>query len=240
MKTEEQKDLNLRTAAVYAVGGVAAFHLAYHAPALALMIVFYLFAVASLLRLGTGRRAFYFGAAVGVGVYAPPLEFFWTIFGPAAMALWAVLAFWHGLFVVLARQCRVRFGWPAAVLLLPFLWTGIEYFRSEVYHLRFSWLSAGFAFADSALYSPFRWLGVYGIGFLLMTLVSGLLLAQRFRALLACSLTVAVAGLLLFGPADSKRKGAWCGWREFRWNSQRMPSCWRDSSDWRSRSRMRS
>ncbi|MGB0580535.1 MAG: nitrilase-related carbon-nitrogen hydrolase [Limisphaerales bacterium] len=204
MKTDEE--LNLRSAAIYAAGGVAAFHLAYHSTALALMIGFYLFAVASLLRLGTARKAFYLGAAVGFGVYAPPLEFFWTIFGPAAMALWAVLAFWHGLFVAVARQCRVRFGWQWAVLLLPFLWTGIEYFRSEVYHLRFSWLSAGFAFADSELYSPFRWLGVYGIGFLLMTLVSGLLLARNFRTLMACGLTVVVAALSLLVPGESKHE----------------------------------
>lgn len=208
MKNEEPTELKIRTAIIHATAAVAAFHLAYHWQAMALMIAFYLFAMASLLRLGSGRQAFYFGIAIGVGVYAPPLEFFWTIFGPSAIALWLVLAFWHGAFLVLAQKCRVRFGWPAAVLLLPFLWTGIEYFRSEVYHLRFSWLSAGFAFADSTLYSPFRWLGVYGIGFLLMTLVSGILLASRFRTLLACGITIITATLLLLQPAQGERASA--------------------------------
>ncbi len=202
MYRSTEPELKMSTATLYAGGAVASFHLAYHWDALALMIGFYLFAMASLMRLGSGRKAFYFGLATGFGVYAPPLEFFWTVFGPTAIALWVVLAFWHGLFVALARQCRVRFGWSAAVLLLPFLWTGLEYFRSEVYHLRFSWLSAGFAFADSELYSPFRWLGVYGIGFLMMTLASGILLARRRRMQLACAFTIVGAGILIFAPAE--------------------------------------
>jgi apolipoprotein N-acyltransferase len=197
MNNEAHPDLKFWTATVYAGGAVAAFHLAYHWQSLALMIGFYLFAMASLLRLGSGRKAFYFGLIVGLGVYAPPLEFFWTVFGPAAMVLWVVLAFWHGLFIALARQCRVRFGWQTAVLLLPFLWTGIEYFRSEVYHLRFSWLSAGFAFADSELYAPFSWLGVYGIGFLLMTLAGGVMLATRHRMLMVSSIAIVGATVLL-------------------------------------------
>lgn len=206
MNNEDPTDMKIRTAIVHAAAAVAAFHLAYHWQAMALMIVFYLFSMASLLRLGSGRQAFYFGLAIGFGVYAPPLEFFWTVFGPAAIGLWLVLAFWHGLFLLLARKCRVRFGWQVAVLLLPFLWTGIEYFRCEVYHLRFSWLSAGFAFADSTLYSPFRSLGVYGIGFVLMTLVSGILLAARFRTLLACGCTILIAGLLLLLPDEEDKR----------------------------------
>jgi apolipoprotein N-acyltransferase len=207
MKNEAPPDLKFSTAIVYAAGAVAAFHLAYHWQSLALMIGFYLFAMASLLRLGSGRKAFYFGLIVGFGVYAPPLEFFWTVFGAAAIVLWIVLAFWQGLFLALARQCRVRFGWQAAVLLLPFLWTGIEYFRSEVYHLRFSWLSAGFAFADSELYAHFSWLGVYGIGFLLMTLVSGVLLARRHRMMMASSIVIVGAiVLLLFSSKNDAEK----------------------------------
>lgn len=202
-----EQNLKLLPAAVYSTGAVAAFHLAYHNQALALMIVFYLLAVASLLRLPSNRQAFYFGLLVGFGVYAPPLEFFWTIFGAGAVVLWLVLAFWHGLFLFAARQCRVRFGWHAAVLLLPFLWTGIEYFRSEVYHLRFSWLGVGFAFSDSTLYSPFKWLGVYGIGFLLMTLVSGILLAERRRMLVGSSMVVATAGALMLTPTNEGSTG---------------------------------
>ncbi len=202
MTHSSEPELKMSTAALHAGGAVAAFHLAYHWDALALMVGFYLFAVASLMRLGSSRKTFYFGLVTGFGVYAPPLEFFWTVFGPTAVVLWVVLAFWHGLFVALARQCRVRFGWSWAVLALPFLWTGLEYFRSEVYHLRFSWLSAGLAFSDSQLYSPFSWLGVYWIGFLMMTLASGILLARRHKMELACAFSIAAAGILIFTPAE--------------------------------------
>jgi hypothetical protein len=68
---------------------------------------------------------------------------------PAAIALWCILSFWLGLF--LWWEERV---WPVRPrclgLAAPFLWTGLEYFRSELYYLRFSWLNAGYAFSNSA------------------------------------------------------------------------------------------
>ena len=86
----------------------------------------------------------FFVSSVGAGFP----EFFWSIFGAGAVALWLILAFWIGLFVLLAHVALNRLGARRAALLLPFLWTGLEYFRSELYYLRFSWLSVGFAFAD--------------------------------------------------------------------------------------------
>lgn len=194
----KESELSVGRMLLYGAGAIASFHLAYHRAALALLILFHLYCLASFMRAGTWRRAFYPGLLIGFGVYVPPLEFFHAIFGFSAIALWFVLAFWHGLFLVLARACRLRFGLAWAVLLLPFLWTGTEYFRSEVYHLRFSWLSAGFAFSDSTLSEPFRALGVYGIGFLMMTLVGGVLLAGRRKSLVAAG--VAIMGMLLLIP----------------------------------------
>ena len=91
-------------------------------------------------------------------------------FGAAALALWLVLAFWVGLFGVLARFSS--FGTRWAVVVIPVLWTGLEYFRSEVYYLRFSWLNAGYAFSNHVQTVPFKLLGVYGLGFLLMLLAA--------------------------------------------------------------------
>src|SRR6185436_17531060 len=70
------------------------------------------------------------------------------------------------LFVALARVCFLRFGGAGSALLIPFLWTGLEYFRSELYYLRFSWLNVGYAFSGSALLPMLKWSGMYGIGFL--------------------------------------------------------------------------
>ena len=61
----------------------------------------------------------------------------WSVSGassvPAAIALWLVLALWIALFVVLTHLALVRLGMKRAALLVPFLWTGLEYFRSELY-----------------------------------------------------------------------------------------------------------
>ena len=92
------------------------------------------------------------GWALGLLIYGPQLMFFWTLFGGAAIALWLVLAFWLGLFMALLRFVRERRGTTAAALLAPVFWTGIEYFRSELYPLRFTWLNTGYAFTFTTRY----------------------------------------------------------------------------------------
>jgi len=161
-------DLNLRQAAGVLAIGIASFHLAYTFHACSFLILVYLYALAALARQRTNRRAFYFGLTSGVLAYAPQLSCFYAIFGWAAIALWLVLAFWIGLFGLLARLCLVHFGPRWATVLVPFLWTGLEYFRSELYYLRFSWLNAGYAFSEHVQVLPFGVFGVYGFGFLLM------------------------------------------------------------------------
>src|ERR1051325_8443000 len=119
--------LTWRPALLLAAGAAAAFHPAYAFPPLAFLIVVFLFCLFELAALPGTRQAFYFGLAIGCLVYAPHLAFFWSIFGWPAVALWTVPAFWLGLFVALARLCRLHFG-RLAVVLVPFAWTGLEYF----------------------------------------------------------------------------------------------------------------
>jgi apolipoprotein N-acyltransferase len=173
--------LSWRRALLLAVGAVAAFHLAYTFPPLAFLIVVFLFFLFELGAMPGKRRAFYFGFAIGCAVYAPHLAFFWSIFGWSAMALWTVLAFWLGLFVVLTRLCRLKFS-RLAVVLVPFVWTGLEYFRGELYYLRFSWLNVGYAFADSPRIITTTRLGMYGVGLVLMALAASLSLLPKARA----------------------------------------------------------
>src|SRR3989442_15257688 len=163
--------LSWRRALFLAVGAVAAFHLAYTFPPLGFLIVVFLFFLFQLAALPTPRQAFYFGLTVGYVVYAPHLAFFWRIFGWPAIALWTVLAFWLGLFVALTRLCRLKFG-RLAVVLVPFVWTGLEYFRSELYYLRFSWLNVGYAFAGSPQIFSATHLGMYGVGLVWMAIVA--------------------------------------------------------------------
>ena len=151
------------------LGAAACFHAAYtpaHPGPLALFIVGYVVCVVQLARLRTTRQSFYVGVLTGLLCFGPQLVFFWNIFGAAAIALWLVLAFWLALFVALAHLALVRMGAERAVWLLPFLWTGLEYFRSELYYLKFSWLNVGYALHDSWFPVPFTILGGYGCGFI--------------------------------------------------------------------------
>ena len=128
-------------------------------------MVGFLYCLFSLAKFGTTRHAFYFGLAIGMLIYTPQLWFFYGIFKAAAIPLWMIFASWLTLFLLLAKLCFSNFKPIVAAILIPFLWTGLEYFRSELYYLRFSWLNVGYAFSGWQIL-PFHVLGVYGAGFL--------------------------------------------------------------------------
>jgi len=81
-------------------------------------------------------------------------------FMAGGIVLWIILAFWIGAFTGLAHAALERFGaiWTAA--LIPFFWMGLEYFRSELYQLRFAWILPGqvVSFLPSARFL-LPWLG---------------------------------------------------------------------------------
>lgn len=143
------------------------------------LIAVYLYCLFQLSWQCSARHAFYAGFVVGMGSFAPQLHFFWNIFGPGALALWAVLAVWNGLFVLLVQRCRSHLGVWAAVILAPLLWTGFEFFRSELYYLRFSWLAAGYAFSGAPNAGFLKVAGLYGAGFLLMAVAAVISQAPR-------------------------------------------------------------
>jgi apolipoprotein N-acyltransferase len=150
---------------------VASFHLAFFFPSLAFLIAFYLLAAFRLSEVATPRRAMWSGVVVGMLCFGPQLGFFYTIFGFSAVALWSVLAFWLGMYVMAQHLVRDRCGVKVAMWFAPVLWMGFEFFRSELYFLRFTWLSAGYAFAEGPNLAVIYWPGVYGVGFLLMAAV---------------------------------------------------------------------
>lgn len=191
MKSTEgtPKTLTLgRRAGLITIAAVS-FHLAF-VGGLAFVMLGYFFALAELTRASTARAAFRTGLILGLLVFVPKLTFFYNIFGVAAVALWLILAFWHGLFVALGRWARSKARPQVAALLLATLWTGLEYFRSELYYLKFSWFAPGYAF-----HPILRGLGVYGMGFVLMLQAAALSLFHR-RILVSSILTAIVAIML--------------------------------------------
>jgi apolipoprotein N-acyltransferase len=188
---------------------IAAFHLSYASKHTTWIAVFYLFALLQLAKADTWRAAFYPGLLVGLALGALRLGFFWAIFSGGAAVLWLVYAFWIGLFVALARLC-LRFDWAGVLgspkctalgwVAIPFLWCGLEYFRSELYYLRFSWLSPGFAFGLAPSLVPLRFAGVYGAGFVLMAVAcAAAYVWQKSRVRSALVLLLGVGLLYLAG-----------------------------------------
>ncbi len=159
---------------LWLVLAVACFHAAYASikfPLLGLLIFGYACFLVQLTNQPTVRRAFYFGLATGFLCAAPQLFFFWNIFGLAAIVLWLVFAFWIGLFTALSCGCIRRWGKVKAAWLIPFIWTGLEYFRSELYYFKFSWLNVGYAFPNFPII-PVDVFGMYSVGFLVFAIVA--------------------------------------------------------------------
>ena len=165
----EPEPLHWKQSLLWLALALASFHAAYTSlkyPAAGLLIFGYAYGLIRLTDQPTMRRAFYFGLATGVLCYAPQLGFFWRIFGPAAVVLWLILAFWIGLFAAIVCGSFRRWGKTRGAWLIPIVWTGIEYFRSELYYLKFSWLNVGYVFPDWEI-SFQKLCGMYGHGFLI-------------------------------------------------------------------------
>ncbi len=221
--------LNWRKAALLVLAAAACFNAAYtpaHPGPLALFIVGYVVCLVQLARMRTTRLVFYAGLVTGLACFGPQLAFFWTIFGPAAIALWTVLAFWIALFVALTHVALARFGAKHAVWLVPFLWTGLEYFRSELYHLKFAWLNVGFAWGGFGC----NMFGVYGLGFCVAAIAAILCLTQWYkllritivRILIYIAVILALAWLLLpsVRVLNTNLKPQIFVWQESSWSFQ--------------------
>lgn|ERR1041385_1065429 len=199
--------ITLWEAICWGCAAIGCFHLAYALPILSALMVGYLFGLAQLTRIRTTRQAAWLGFAVGLLTVGPQLTCFWTLFGVGAAALWSVLGFWIGLFVVLGRFSIRHFGNVRGFMLLPFLWTGLEYLRSELYPLKFSWLNVGYSLSGTVFQPILHFTGMYGAGFITIAIAVALLRRSRIALLAGVGLTFAgLIAFLCFGKMD-KRAG---------------------------------
>ena len=191
-------------ATLLSLGAVASFHLAFLIPALGWLVLGYLGGLWELRRLPTPRQAFYTGAAIGLGVYVPQMSFLWSIFHGAALPLWAILALFHGAFLLMLNRVESRWGGRAAAWLMPVLWCGLEYLRSEVWWLRFAWFTAGSCWPVAIDPKALQRLGVYGLGFVLSGIAAqglGWLRETDPRRRRSHALGLAAGGAVLLGAA---------------------------------------
>ncbi len=123
--------------------------------------------------------------------------------------LWLVFAFWIGLFVAVSCGCIRRWGKLKAAWLIPIIWTGIEYFRSELYYLKFSWLNIGYALPAHLIGFWVDHIGMYGAGFLVVVIATlypfKFLLKLTFKEWILVIPILVIALALLF-PFDSESR----------------------------------
>lgn len=202
IQTSSAQTLGWKKSFLWLAFAVACFHAAYtsiHYPAAGLLIFGYAFGLVKLTDQPNVRRAFYFGLATGFLCYAPQLFFFFRIFNVAAIVLWLVLAFWVGLFAAMVCGSARRWGKVKTAWLIPIIWTGIEYFRSELYFLKFSWMNIGYAF-------PFPLLGMYGVGFILLAIAAAYFVNRWLTVTVWLFTIIFIAAMFLPALASSKSK----------------------------------
>lgn len=209
------ESIELWATAGWGLVAVAALQAAYALEYLGFLSLLYLFALIQMARARTWRYAFYSAFAVGFLIGIFQLEFFWRIFSAGAVALWMVFALWIGLFVALSRLClqdafagkASAWGWFA----IPFAWCGLEYFRSELYYLRFGWVTPGFAFANSPNHMLLAVAGTYGLGFLIASVACAAVALwpkSRWKATVILFLGAGALFLLSARPAAPVRSTA--------------------------------
>ncbi len=109
---------------------------------------------------------FRFGLLFGLAWSATDLFWFKNIFGAAAISLWFIVSLFPALAGTLFHfvVSRLRLS---PVLAIAVTWTGIEFYRSELFPLSFGWLGLGYAYVnDHALMRVAAFAGSYGITFL--------------------------------------------------------------------------
>src|SRR5262245_22678635 len=88
------RDWNVLRHSLTALVVAVLFHLAFEIPALNCVVLLYALGLIELSKVASARVAFRLGFLSGVLVFAPQLSWFWKIFGPAAICLWAILSFY--------------------------------------------------------------------------------------------------------------------------------------------------
>ncbi len=210
--------LSWKATLLLAMTSIASICLAYEYESAGGAVIIYLACLSRLAWVRSSRVAFYVGLAIGFVIASTHLQFMHGLFGPAAGALWAIFGIWIAFFLLSARIVVAR--WPRyGVLWLPVLWMAFEYFRSELYYLRFAWLTPGFALSHPA-WVEFAALGMYGFSFAVLGLLAVLrtFTRERLGVTAAVFLSVLVpaafgttapngpfiVGVQLEGPAESE------------------------------------
>ncbi|MGB3510167.1 MAG: nitrilase-related carbon-nitrogen hydrolase [Microcoleaceae cyanobacterium] len=142
------------------------------------------------------------GFVFGCLVYSSTLRWMWNIFPWFTIILWAILALFPAIFTFTLFLIKRKWGLGIALITAPFIWIGIEYFRSECWFLKFAWITPGFSQAKNLAFLQFSSvLGVYGISALVIAVnccICYLFLSQTQlkKRLLPVVLSIVIVGII--------------------------------------------
>jgi apolipoprotein N-acyltransferase len=132
----------------------------------------YFFALWQLTKIKSIPNAFLTGMSLSFCLYIYHLQFFISIFNQFAYSLFCILGFWLAIFIAISCWLRKCYSEKSLVTLIPILYFSLEFIRSELYPLKFSWLIPGLAFADSSFFAALGIFGVFGISFFCFLIIS--------------------------------------------------------------------
>lgn len=119
------------------------------------------------------RNALNIGFLWGFIFYLGTFHWFHIIFGVQGLILIAIISLFPAIFACLTAYTRKKLGIFHAAVWAPVFWTGIEYFRSELWPLKFSWMAMGYSQHQYLRVIQFADIfGVYGISFYLVSVNS--------------------------------------------------------------------
>ena len=140
------------------------------------------------------RASLRLGVLHGFLSFGATLWWLLEIFGTLAPALWLMLALFTGIFSMAFHFAR-RFQTKWFPVIIATVWTGIEYYRCELFTLSFPWITPGTGFPPNILTSV---IGVYGVTFVIILLSTSLTnLTAGKRLLDQISLTCAYLILII-------------------------------------------
>ena len=155
--------------------------------------------------------AFRLGVIAGIALYGLSLKWLFTVFGFFAITLIFILALFWGIFFLILNMIRRRFGLMSALVMLPVIWTAVEFFRSELWVLKFGWLALGYSQYRSGIFlTAAAFIGVYGVGLIIAAVNGVLAMIIVFRSKKAYWLSAAILSLLslfLLAAHKNQREG---------------------------------
>lgn len=137
------------------------------------------------------------GILFGVAWAVVMLDWLVTLFETEAYILWLIIGLMCALSFGVIGYVRRVWGLTTALILAPILWVGIEFFRSEIWPLRFAWLALPYTQHHNL---PFLQLasvvGVYGLSLVMVAFAATLVFALRRRSRLPFIGVLIPVGLL--------------------------------------------